>query len=198
MHTIIAVVAQYAVYLSLVIALAVWLRLPRARKWEFAVTAVIGGALALGLMALGGALYHDTRPFVAEHVAPLFPHAADSGFPSDHTLLAMFVAMCVLFSSRRWGIVLLAITAAVAWARVAALVHRPIDVIAAAAFSVVAALVARPLALWITRRARRSLTLDSRQSCLPALSPAGAGERDRAPGDGTPAGGEDHSHERPA
>jgi undecaprenyl-diphosphatase len=163
-HTFISLVAQYAVYLSLLVALVVWLRLPRVQKWEFALTAVIGGAIAVGLMLLGGALYHDTRPFVAEHVAPFFPHAADSGFPSDHTLLAMFVAMCVLFYSRRWGVVLLVVTAAVGWARVAALVHRPIDIIAAAAFSVVAALIARPLALWVMRRVRRSAPPQTRQS----------------------------------
>ena len=151
MDRLISLIAQYAVFLSIVIAIIVWLRLPRQQKWEFAATGLIGGAIALGLLKLGSALYYDPRPFIAEHVAPLFPHPADNGFPSDHTLLAMFLAVCVFFYSRRRGIVLVAVAVAIGAARVAAHIHHPIDIIAAVAFAVVAALVARPLALALIR-----------------------------------------------
>ena len=152
MHRLISLVAQYAVFLSVVIAVVVWLRLPRRQKWEFAVMGVIGGVIALALLKLGGALYYDQRPFVTEHIAPLIPHAPDNGFPSDHTLLAMFLAMCVLFYSRRWGIVLVALTIVIGAARVAAHVHHPIDILGAMAFAVVAAVIARPAACWARRR----------------------------------------------
>ena len=113
MNRLISLIAQYAVFVSIAIAIVVWLRLPRQQKWEFAVTGVIGGVIALALLKLGSALYYDPRPFVSQHIAPLFPHAADNGFPSDHTLLAMFLAMCVLFYSSRWGVVLVAVAAAI-------------------------------------------------------------------------------------
>jgi len=152
MDTLISLVAQYAIFLSLVVAVVVWLRLPRQQKWEFAVTAVVGGLIALAFLKLGSALYFDQRPFVTQHIAPLFPHAPDNGFPSDHTLLSMLLAMCVLFYSRRWGAVLVAITLLLGVARVEAYVHHPIDILAAIVFAVVAALLARPVARWLTRR----------------------------------------------
>src|SRR5450759_555305 len=90
MDTLIVITAKYALFLSLVITAYVWLRLPRRQKWEFVVWAFLGGAIALALVKLGGALYVDQRPFVIHHIAPLFPHAADNGFPSDHMVASMF------------------------------------------------------------------------------------------------------------
>jgi undecaprenyl-diphosphatase len=132
-------VAQCAIFLSIVIAVGVWLRLPRHQKWEFAFTGVIGGAIGVALLTLGSALYYDPRPFVTQHVTPLFPHAADNGFPSDHTLLAMFLAMCALFYSRKWG-VLIALATAIGVARVASHVHHRIDIVGAMVVAIVAAL----------------------------------------------------------
>ena len=152
MHSIIVLTAKYALFLSLLIALYVWLRLPRQQKWEFVVCAVLGGAIALGIAKLGGTLYYDQRPFVADHIAPLFAHAPDNGFPSDHTLASMFLAVCVLAYSRRWGVVLVAISLAIGVARMAAHLHRPIDILGAIAIAVVSALVARCAARWLTRR----------------------------------------------
>ena len=131
MDTLISLIAQYAVFLSLVITAIVWLRLSRQQKWEFAVTGVVGGVVALAFLKLGGVLYFDPRPFVTEHIALLFPHAPDKGFPSDHTLLGMFLAMCVLFYSRKWGAVPVVIAIAIGVARVEAHVHHPIDILAA-------------------------------------------------------------------
>ncbi len=152
MDSVISFIAQYGVFISVVIAVAVWLRLGRRQKWEFAIMAVLGGALALALLRLGSALYFDTRPFVTEHIAPLFPHPADNGFPSDHTLLAMFIAICTLFYSRTWGFVLMALAVAIGAARVAAHVHHPIDILGAIAFAVAAALLAHAAARWLARR----------------------------------------------
>jgi len=88
---------------------------------------------------------------VTEHVAPPFAHAADNGFPSDHTLLSMFLAARVFWYSRRWSVVLLGITVAIGATRVATHVHHPIDIIAAMDLAIVAALVARPVAVRLTR-----------------------------------------------
>jgi len=150
--TLIVVTAKYALFLSLVISAYVWLRLPRQQKWEFIVCALLGGAIAFALLKLGGALYSDQRPFVTEHIAPLFLHAPDNGFPSDHTLASMFLAVCVLFYSRRWGVALITISLLLGASRIAAHVHRPIDILGAIAMAVAAALLARPAARWLTRR----------------------------------------------
>ncbi|MGO8684994.1 MAG: phosphatase PAP2 family protein [Thermoleophilia bacterium] len=161
MDSIIVFVAKYFFILSILITAYVWFRLSRQRQWELAVWGVIGGVIALILMKIAGALYYDPRPFVSQHIKPLFAHAADNGFPSDHTLLTMFLAFCVLAYSRRWGGVLVVIALLVGSARVAAHVHSPIDIIGSIVFAGVAALVARPpanwaLQRWTPRNARRS------------------------------------------
>ena len=152
MDSLIIITAKYALFLSLVITAYVWLRLPRRQKWEFVVLAFLGGVIALALAKLGGALYVDQRPFVTHHIAQLFHHAADNGFHSDHTVASMFLAVCVLFYSRRWGVVLVAISLLVGVTRIAAHVHRPIDILGAIAIAVTAALIARPAARWLARR----------------------------------------------
>ena len=52
----------------------------------------------------------------------------------------MFLAMCVLFYSRKWGVVLITLATAIGVARVASHVHHRIDVVGAMVFAIVAAL----------------------------------------------------------
>lgn len=84
---------------------------------------------------------YTSRPFVVENVEPLIPHAADNGFPSDHTLLVMTISAVVLIYNRKVGIILLILSAIVGISRVFAKVHTPIDILGSTiiAFSSVAA-----------------------------------------------------------
>jgi len=117
---------------------------------------VVGGIVCYALIKIGGALYYDTRPFVTQGVAPLFPHAADNGFPSDHTAITMFIGLCVLVVSRPWGLVLIAISLAAGVARVLAHVHSPIDIVGAVAMAAVAAAVGWLVARLIFERRSRA------------------------------------------
>jgi undecaprenyl-diphosphatase len=144
-------VAEYFFLLSAGIAGFVWLRQPAFRKWTLATASVTGGLAALGLMTLAGALYYDPRPFVVQHIHPLFTHAADNGFPSDHATLTMFIAVCVLFYSRLWGMVLVVNALLVGSARVLAHVHSPLDIAAGFAIGALAAALACWVAPWIVR-----------------------------------------------
>jgi undecaprenyl-diphosphatase len=148
MDPLIAALAQYGFIISFAAAFVVWLRLPRMGKLELLVAGVIGGVLCLLLIRVSGALFYDTRPFVTQHIAPLFPHASDNGFPSDHTAVTMFAALCVAFFSWRWGIVLAAVSLLCGAARVAAHVHSPVDIAGAVAIAAVAALAGRLLMHW--------------------------------------------------
>ena len=152
MDALIVYIAKYAFAVSFVIAAVVWLRLPRRQKTELLAWGVLGGALSYVLVKMAGAVFYDTRPFVADHTAPLFPHPADNGFPSDHTALTMFLALIVLRYSRRWGIVLIVVSLLIGASRVVAGIHTPLDIIAAVAIAAAAALVTRPAALWISDR----------------------------------------------
>ncbi|MCW3101504.1 MAG: bcrC1, partial [Chthonomonadaceae bacterium] len=98
--------------------------------------------VAVVLAKGGGALYNEPRPFVVQHVTPLVPHDADNGFPSDHTLLCFACAFLLLpFSPRAVGPALL-IAATVGMARIASLLHSPLDVIASILMAAVANIIA--------------------------------------------------------
>jgi undecaprenyl-diphosphatase len=152
MDTLIADAAQYGFLLSFALAFVVWLRLPRRQKVQLLVAGVVGGLVCLVLIRLAGAVYYDPRPFVTGHVAPLFPHAADNGFPSDHTALTMFAAFCVLVVSRPWGLALVALSLLAGDARVLAHVHSPADIAGAVAIAAAAAAAGWLLALWAVDR----------------------------------------------
>jgi undecaprenyl-diphosphatase len=147
MDTVIADLAQYGFILSFVLAFAVWVGLPRRQKVELLLAGLIGGAVCLALIKVGGAAFYDTRPFVTQHIAPLFPHGADNGFPSDHTAVTTFVGFCVLVVSRRWGLALIALSLVAGAARVLAHVHSPIDIVGAVAIAAFAAVVG----WWVAR-----------------------------------------------
>jgi len=172
MDSLIAALAQYGFIISLAVAFVVWLRLPRMGKLELLVAGVIGGLLCLLLIKVSGAVFYDTRPFVAQHIAPLFPHANDNGFPSDHTAVTMFVALCVAFVSWRWGVVLAAVSLLCGAARVAAHVHSPVDIAGAVAIAAVAALAGWVLMRWVLARWSGLRRLGERRPRGPA--PSGA------------------------
>jgi undecaprenyl-diphosphatase len=78
---------------------------------------------------------------VNPHLHPLFAHAADNGFPSDHTALASGVSLLVT-RYRRWiGLALVVLSVGIGASRVAAHVHHPQDVVAGLAIGALAALV---------------------------------------------------------
>lgn len=142
MHFAIKAVGQYFFLISLALVAIYWLRANRALKWSLAARLVGGGALALLLDQLAGDLYYDPRPFVTHHLVPIIPHAADNGFPSDHALLTSFLAFTLWAYSKRLSLVLFVNALLVSWARVAAHIHNPRDIVGGFAIALVSSLVA--------------------------------------------------------
>lgn len=142
MDSIIVFVAKYFLFLSVIITVWFWLKSVRDTKIELAARLILGGVIALALSNLASRVYYDPRPFVTQHVTPLFAHAPDNGFPSDHALFTSFLAFTVLSYSKRVGAVLLVIAVLVGAARVAAHVHHPQDIVGSFVFSAIAAVVA--------------------------------------------------------
>ena len=69
---------------------------------------VVALGIALVLIQLAADIHTDPRPFVVDPlIKPLFAHAADNGFPSDHAVAAM-VAPLVMTYRKMLGAVLLA------------------------------------------------------------------------------------------
>lgn len=128
MHQAVIVVAEYFILLSVLLALWTFIEQPRAKKKEFIIVGLVGAVLAVLLAKLGSHLYYDPRPFIAGHFTPYFSHGNDNGFPSDHTLLASFLAFLSLRYSKRFGAALLLLALAIGLARVQAGVHHLIDI----------------------------------------------------------------------
>lgn len=107
------------------------------------VTALIIAAL---LDKLTGKLYYDPRPFVTHNVKPLLAHAADNGFPSEHTLVSFTLAVVIFLYRRRLGWLALALGLLVGISRVAAHVHSPIDIAGAIVMAILAGYAGKYLA----------------------------------------------------
>ncbi len=155
--TFIVVTAQYVPFLVPLVGLIVWVLLNRGGKVTLGVRAVIAFALALVLIKVFAMVHTDPRPFVVNpSVKPLFPHAADNGFPSDHTTMVVTVSLLVILYRRWLGVALLVVSTLVGWARVAAHVHHTQDIVAGAVIGVIAVAVALaaepPITRWWTAR----------------------------------------------
>jgi undecaprenyl-diphosphatase len=126
---LIIIAAKYLIALPLVIAgIFLLTTRPTVRK-QALVLGAIAGILSYAAAKVAGLLYFNPRPFVISHVAPLIPHAADNGFPSDHTLLAAVIAAVVTKYNWRLGLVLWVVALLIGIARVLAGVHHSIDVV---------------------------------------------------------------------
>lgn len=148
----IRVVGQYFVAISVVLVALYWLRASRRVKVTLASVLVLGGAIGLALMEVAGKVFYDTRPFVTHHVTPIIPHAADNGFPSDHALLCFFLAFALYGYSKRLSLVLFVNAVLVSWARVAAQIHSPLDILGSLVFALIAALVAQAVVRRVVAR----------------------------------------------
>jgi undecaprenyl-diphosphatase len=148
MDELIKLTAKYLILLPVAVNLYIFWRLNKKDRRTMLLILAAGGILSLVLAKLGSHLYDSPRPPFNDGSMPLFPHKDDNGFPSDHTLLASFLALVALAYSRKLGLTLLAAAALIAWARVAAHVHHLTDIlgsfiITALAYIVVSNLIAR-------------------------------------------------------
>jgi undecaprenyl-diphosphatase len=134
--------AEFLIYVQvLAIAIVIWC----FRKTKFPVVrfALISGLLSFLLSRLASALYNNQRPFVEEKFTPLVSHAADNGFPSDHMLLAGWLAMIVFMLDRKAGIFFWITALAIGLSRVAAGVHHVEDIVGSVAIVAVSAALSR-------------------------------------------------------
>lgn len=160
--------AQYLPFLIPVVAAVVWWFLPRPDKVTLALNAVLALGLAYLLITVAGAVFQDPRPFAVDPtLAPLFPHAPDNGFPSDHTTLGATVALLVLPYRRRLGAVLLVASLVAGMARVAAHVHHVQDIVAGLALAALAVALTTAIWRWASPRIP---ALRARSAVLPRLS----------------------------
>jgi len=159
MNAMIVAVAQYLLFFILAAAGVIWLYLPRQDKVSLAAQAIVSLVIAVALIKVAAATHTDPRPFVVDpSIKPLFVHAADNGFPSDHTAVATTVALLVMMYRRWLGSVLLAASIVVGIARMAAHVHHAQDIGAGVLIGVLAVGIASATWRWVRPRLPQWLT----------------------------------------
>jgi undecaprenyl-diphosphatase len=131
---IVIVVTAACVGLCPVALVIVWVR---DREIRPAVAALLGLAVAAKANQVIGSLHYVSRPFVALHFTPLFPHAVSNSFPSSTVAFAAVVATVVALAWWRLGLVLVAGTFVIAVGCVYVGVHYVTDVIVGAALGIV-------------------------------------------------------------
>ncbi len=129
MDTLFIFGAKYLMVFALLIGTAFFFIQSRDTQKRMLLFAITAGILALLTALVAGYLYTDPRPFVIGNFLPLIPHAADNGFPSDHTLMTALAAAVVYPFNRRVSVILWLITVLVGISRVYVGVHHPIDII---------------------------------------------------------------------
>lgn len=139
MDTLIIFGANDLIFAAMVVAAIVFWRLAHPIQKDTLWLAILTLPTAFILSRLVSWLYFNPRPFVVGQFVPLVAHAADNGFPSDHTLLLSAVAMLFWRANRRVSVGLWILAVLVGAARVAAGVHHPIDILGSMAISIVVA-----------------------------------------------------------
>jgi len=146
-------IARWGILLlpAAVAAGALWPRRGAATSRRAALAAALAVVVA-GLSALAlGAFIERPRPFVAMPLSPLFPHAANSSFPSDHTLLGVAMAGPLLWYVPRVGVWLVLWALVVGLARVVGGVHYLSDVLGSAALATMPVAVGVLAGEWLLR-----------------------------------------------
>lgn len=97
---------------------------------------IMAGLTSLLIGKLASIAYQpaDERPFVSQGVAPGAAFIDNPGFPSDHALLAVATVLGVyaLTGRKKLSLILAFVVVMMMIARVAALVHTPLDIIGGA------------------------------------------------------------------
>ncbi len=113
--------------------------------------AVMSWALAMSVNLAISLLWFHPRPFMIGLGHQLLAHGPETSFPSDHAtfLLSLGLGLLLAGGRRRWGALLVALGAGVAWSRVYLGVHFPFDM----AGSLVVALASAAVVRLILQRA---------------------------------------------
>ena len=157
MNLLIILSAKYLFLVSILIALLFFLKADKKIKKGLFFLALIAFPLSLIIAKISAFFIQDPRPFVVEHIKPLITHAADNGFPLDHTLLTMAIASVLFVYNRKLGIMLFIIALLVGVSRILALVHHPLDIFGSTVIAIGVTYIAQVLIKAIAARRKSSI-----------------------------------------
>lgn len=121
----------------------VW-RVPNCVRYVRYCFVLMAGISSYAFAKILGFLWQpeQLRPFELIGAQPGAAYLDNPGFPSDHALFAMFLALAVWYGTRnrRLGLSMIALAIVVCVGRVLALVHTPLDVCGGVAVACVGAI----------------------------------------------------------
>lgn len=123
-------------YIAILLMLFLWFSPARPKKAlakQYSVIYTVSSViLALAANMIIHKAYYHARPFVTHHVHKLVPHAADSSFVSDHSVVVFAIAFTLLLRKDSWMYLAMIWAILVGVSRIYVGVHYPADVLGAA------------------------------------------------------------------
>jgi undecaprenyl-diphosphatase len=138
MNLLIVFGASYLYIVIATIALFIFLRSDKKLQSSFVKLSLFSFPLSFVLAKISAYFITSPRPFVVEHIQPLVHASVDNGFPSDHTLLAMTIALTIFVYNKKVGSILVILAIIVGVARVLAHVHHVEDIGGSIVISIIA------------------------------------------------------------
>jgi len=136
----------------------------RRRRLFIFIEAALAILVSRGLVTEGIRFFHHVaRPFEVWQVIPLVPETLGNSFPSGHATFYFALATVLFLRNRKWGIWFFIFAIINGFARIAAGVHWPMDVVGGAAIGIASAGIIHLL----LRRSSEELML----SDMPSASP---------------------------
>ncbi len=126
--------AEYLPYILIFVFIILLYRLRLSLKEKFLLlcTTFISPAVSVAIVsAVIRYFYNRPRPFLQNHFTPLFNETSFS-LPSNHAIFFFSLAFSIYFFNKKWGIWFIIFASVISFARVAAGVHFPSDIIAGA------------------------------------------------------------------
>ena len=151
LDTVMVTISESVPYVAAALMLYLWFignKQQGIEKRYTALYAVFSSAIALFINAIIHFVYYHPRPFVTHQVHQLVPHAADSSFVSDHSVLVFAIAWILIMRNAHWKYPVLFWAAFVGLSRIYIGVHYPADVIGSALL----AFVTSSLVIYFSRR----------------------------------------------
>ncbi|MBR7676498.1 phosphatase PAP2 family protein [Streptomyces daliensis] len=199
-------VGEYGIVFGLVLlGLWAWWRITRRRETRDEAVAGFAGLMWAPLAAAVALLVNiPIRGFV-ERPRPFFDHhglevliagKSDYSFVSDHSTLAMALAVGIFMVNRKFGLIGIVLAVAAGFSRVYMGVHYPTDVIGGLALGTAVSLLLAPAAMWLLTPVVRAVAGSPRVGALVwagakgGAGDAGAGAEAAASADGR-RGGQD-------
>jgi len=145
MNLLIIFGSKYLYLIAVAITAISFWYLTKEKKWSATLFGLIDLVMVYFIGLLAGYLYSNPRPFVSDHVPPLISHAADNGFPSDHTLLVVALASILYCYNRTLGFIVFGIALLIGVSRVFAGIHHWLDIIGSFTIAIAATTIAYQL-----------------------------------------------------